>query len=78
MTVINLGLLLDAIGVVLVWRFGLPPEISRHGHSSILLEGVDEAEKRKAQIYDWLSRLGLFLIVLGFIVQIIGNLIAGS
>ena len=43
-----------------------------------MLEEEDETEKKKAQIYDCLSRLGLFLIVVGFVVQILGNLKAGS
>ena len=78
MTLINLGLLLDIIGVVLLWCFGLPPDVRREGQSYILAEGEDQTEKRKAKLYDCLSKLGLFLIIFGFIVQIVGNVIAGS
>lgn len=81
MTLVNLGLSLDAIGVLLLWFFALGPDVSRSGGGFLMLEtskAEDEAAKKKVKKYDRLSKLGLSLIVAGFIVQIIGNVITGS
>jgi hypothetical protein len=40
----SLGLVLDIIGALLLWKFSLPTEISSTGTGAILLEGTDEAE----------------------------------
>ncbi len=71
----SFGLILDIIGALLLIKFGIPPKIDREGHILIALEGVDEAEILKAKIYDRWSTFSIILIVLGFILQLIGNCI---
>ena len=66
----TLGLLLDIVGVVLLFRFGLPPDVSRTGAVGWTL-GTDEAEALKARRYDCWSWTALALIVTGFVLQII-------
>ena len=68
------GLVLDIIGAVLIWRFGLPPSVRREGHSYLLLEGTDEAEKAKAARYDRYGQIGIGLLITGFLLQLVGNL----
>jgi hypothetical protein len=65
----SLGLVLNIVGVVLVWQFGLPAAISRAGY--IIIDGVDEEEKAKAA--DTWSRSGLWLICGGFALQLLSN-----
>jgi hypothetical protein len=67
------GLSLDIIGAVLIFSFGLPEAISRTGDSFLLLEGTDEAEVRKARRFDFWGRVGLCLLIGGFVAQGIGN-----
>ena len=69
----SLGLILDIFGVILIWRFGLPEQVNRRGESALLLEQTDESEKAKAARYDKWSRCGLWLILGGFFLQLIGN-----
>ena len=69
----SLGLALDVVGVILIWRYGLPEHINRNGAQHLLLEGADESEQKKAARYDLLSRLGLLLLILGFGLQALSN-----
>jgi hypothetical protein len=69
------GLAADIVGVYFIWTFGLPERISRTGEGSILLEGVDPAEKAKAERYDLWARRGISFIIGGFVLQIVGNLL---
>ena len=71
----SVGLALDIGGAVMLFLFGLPPAISREGHSGLLLEGTDEAMKRRERLYDRLGRLGITLIVLGFLCQLVAGLL---
>ena len=69
-----IGLAMDIVGVLLLWRFGLPPNVSRGGTSYLILEQSDEAEARKAKVYDHVAHVAITLIVLGFILQLIATL----
>ncbi len=64
------GLVLDICGAVLLFKYGLPAEISRTGATYIITEQSDEAEVKKARKYDRLGRLGLALLVGGFVLQL--------
>ena len=70
----NIGLSLDAIGVVIIFIFGISSDLNRDGAVGLLVENSDE-EAKKARKHDCISKIGLVLIIIGFILQIIGNLI---
>lgn len=73
-TLINsIGLLIDIGGALLLWKFGLPETLSREGHQYIVSGQTDETEKAKAAGYDRWSRIGLSLIIAGFVFQLISN-----
>lgn len=73
-TIVNsIGLVLDIAGALLLWKYGLPESISREGHVHLVLEKNNEEEKAKAKKYDRWSRLGLFLLVSGFFLQLVSN-----
>lgn len=62
----SIGLFLDIIGVVLLYQYGLPEEISRQG-TSLLAWGNDPEEKKKAEKYDRRSRAAIVFLVVGFL-----------
>jgi hypothetical protein len=66
------GLILDFIGGILLFFYGIAPLLSKDGSMS-LSTGNGEYLRRKAQRYEALSRLGVSLIVLGFVFQLLGN-----
>jgi hypothetical protein len=67
------GLILDIVGAVLVWRYGLPEAISRTGASPLILEETDEGEIAKAMRYDRIAQLGIGLLIAGFGLQLVSN-----
>ena len=66
------GLIFDIIGVLLLWKFGLPESISREGHIHMVW-GPDENEKAKAAKYDKYAKVALLLIIGGFTLQFISD-----
>ena len=72
-TINTVGLALDIVGVVLLFRFGLPPDVRRGGTVSLILEQTDEDEARKAKRYDKFSYSALVMIVIGFLLQIVAT-----
>ncbi|MDD5456572.1 MAG: hypothetical protein PHV30_06015 [Candidatus Margulisbacteria bacterium] len=71
----SLGLILDIVGACMIFKFGLPENINKEGHSHLILEQIDEKEKKKAQNYDSFSVVGLSLLIFGFLLQLISNFI---
>jgi hypothetical protein len=67
------GLVFDIIGATLIWRFGLPAEISRTGAQHLILEESDASEAAKALRYDRISWWGFASLVLGFVLQLVSN-----
>lgn len=67
----TIGLLLDIVGVIILWRFGLPPSVDREGRIRYVAPSKDESEILKARRSDVLSRLAIVLILLGFALQIV-------
>jgi hypothetical protein len=68
-----IGLMLDIVGVLLLWKFGLPESIDRSGAVYLVSEEVDQTEVAKAKLYDRLGRLGIGLIATGFALQLVGG-----
>ncbi len=69
----SLGLILDILGAVLIFIFGLPAKIDRDGHGFLIIESDNQEEKAKAKKYDCYSALGLCLLIVGFVLQLISN-----
>lgn len=67
------GLLANAAGVIILFRFAMPYRISSEGGESIVTEGVAAAEARRDTIYRWLGYLGLALVVIGTLLQLKAN-----
>ena len=67
------GLVVDIIGAVLLFKFGLPDSINRKGHIYLITEQNNPEEERKCQQYDRFGKLGLIFIIIGFLLQVISN-----
>jgi hypothetical protein len=70
------GLILDIIGAGLLWKFGLPAEITRSGATFLTTEGRDQSEVARARHYDQASSWGFGLLVVGFALQLGSNFLA--
>lgn len=66
-----IGLILNILGTVLLYFFGLPNRVDPTGAVNIVGEGVDEEEVQRAKIYGRLSALALSLLGIGFVLQLI-------
>lgn len=71
----SIGLVFDILGAYLLWKFGLPAAISREGTVGLATETDDHAEAAKAKQYDRLGNVGLILLVIGFVLQLVSNLL---
>lgn len=69
-----IGLTFDIIGIIVLFKYGLPQEINKHGHGYLIVEQEDEEEKIKWEKYYFRSKLGLTSLIIGFILQIISTM----
>lgn len=74
--VATVGLAMDILGAFLIWRFGLPADISRSGAMCLELETKDHSQKEEARRYDRRSTAGFVILMLGFGLQIVGTWLA--
>lgn len=65
-----IGLILDILGVIGLFKYGLPADISREGDVYIIAENNNQEEKDKWKKFNRISRICLGSIILGFIAQI--------
>jgi len=71
----TVGLALNFTGALTIFFFGLPPRVRESGARYLLLEGEDKEEIRKGIRYRRISRLGLILLAIGFLLQLLGRAI---
>ena len=72
------GLLLDIIGVLILFKYGLPSKLKEHGGGLLLEENSKEENIRIAKnnkIIKW-AYFGLILLSIGFLLQFIGTLMS--
>jgi hypothetical protein len=71
-----IGLTFNVVGGVLMFFFGVPayPQRTRAGQSYLLLERDDNVEKRRVIVADRIAKLGVALLILGFVIQLIALL----
>jgi hypothetical protein len=67
------GLSLDIIGVIMIFLYGISPFLDPEGQVYLVTGGVDEKEKQEARCYKLRSKVGLMLVILGFIGQLVGR-----
>jgi hypothetical protein len=74
----SIGLALDIAGVLVLFKYGLPSKVREGGVQHLLLEGTDNEQALLFTRYQRFARCGLGLLVLGFALQIISNLMKGG
>ena len=68
------GLMLVFVGVIILFRYGMPYRLRRGGASYILREKVDKDDLKQEKFYDFLGWIGLILISAGTLAQIRASL----
>ena len=74
----SIGLILDIVGVALVFKYGLPADIRERGGTAIIWGGgkSDEEAKREHRHYKRMSSLGLGCLIVGFALQLVSNFLS--
>lgn len=65
------GLSLDFIGVIGLFIYGIPPEVSKDGQMFFVFEQSDQNEAKKYIKYRIRSKIAIIVVGLGFILQIL-------
>ena len=68
------GLVCVMVGVLLLFRYGMPYRVRRGGASFLILNDTDKADLKQEKLYDALGLLGLVLVILGTVCQIVANI----
>ncbi len=71
-----LGLIFDIIGVLMLFKYGLPSKLKEHSGGLLLEENPKQEKQRIAEnskITKW-AYSGLTLLIIGFLFQIIGTI----
>ena len=71
----SIGLIIDIIGVILIFLYGISPMLDVKGTVFLVAEQEDEVEKKKAKKFQCISRFGLIMVIVGFFLQLTSNLI---
>lgn len=71
-----LGLTLDIFGVIILFKYGLPADVSKHGNGFLVVESINQKAIDKWNKYNIRSRVGLGLIIVGFVCQIVSIFIS--
>jgi hypothetical protein len=70
----SLGLVLDIVGAILLFKFGLPEMERTGGQEKIVTNKFDEAAVAKEERYDRFGKLGLVSLIMGFLFQLLPNI----
>ena len=66
-----IGLVLSLVGAIVIFFFGLSPMISESGATHLITEQADEGEIKRAKKYKVISRVGLILLIVGFLLELL-------
>lgn len=72
----SFGLVLGIFGAIMLWKFGLPPDVRRGGVGFLQLEQHDPEEEAKAKRYDLLANIAIWMIVASFVLQFLASIYA--
>lgn len=65
------GIVVSLVGVLILFRYGMPFHVPTGGKTGLDLGIIDESEKALEARYTVFGYLGLFLIALGAIAQVV-------
>ena len=72
-SVSSIGLLLDIVGAMLIFKYGLPEKVDREGLNYVIVSGKDEKEIQKSKKYDFRANGGILCLMIGFALQLASN-----
>ncbi|MES2326114.1 MAG: hypothetical protein V4499_02120 [Pseudomonadota bacterium] len=59
------GLISNLVGVLVLFRYGMPYRVETKGEGALLLEGTDEEAIAIEKVYRRLGYVGLCLVIIG-------------
>jgi hypothetical protein len=71
-----IGLSFNLVGVLILFRWGMPFRVPMRGAVPIILEGIDEKAVALDHTYVICGYIGLVLLILGTVLQIIATLMS--
>lgn len=71
----SVGLLFDVVGAFLIFRFGVATIIDTGGRDIVVGGQIGNEEAAKIYRHKRLSKIGLGLLLFGFILQFISNVV---
>ena len=69
----TVGLVFNLVGVLLLFRYGMPYRTRTGGSGFLMVEQKDSAAISLEEQHDFLGYVGLCLIILGTVLQIVAN-----
>jgi len=69
----TLGLVLNLLGVVLLFRYGMPFHVPTGGTVTVAIDATDQAEVALERKYMCLGYVGLAFLVLGTLSQLVAT-----
>jgi hypothetical protein len=73
-TIVNsIGLVFNVVGAILIWRYGLPEPLSPTGARYLRTGMIDENDRATAARFTFRAKLGLGLLIAGFLAQLASN-----
>lgn len=72
-TLNSIGLIFDIIGVLMLFKYGLPNDLNPKGYVYMAFEETDHEGIKKYKHYKSMSYLALSIILIGFTLQIFSN-----
>ncbi len=69
----TIGITLSLIGVLILFRYGMPFHVPTNGATYLVTDQVDESEKALEQRYFTYGLFGLFLVIAGAVSQLVAT-----
>ncbi len=69
----TIGLLSTLVGVLILFRYGMPYHVPTGGVIGLAVEKENELEKKKEKLYRGWGYVGLLALILGIALQIAAN-----
>lgn len=71
----SVGLFLDIAGAILLLKFGIPNKVDPEGTIYRVISQKDTNEIEKGKLYKRWSNIAVFLLIFGFVLQLISNFV---
>ena len=67
---------MDIAGAILLLTFSIPPQVALRGHLATNEFEYSEENRRKVRRNRMLAKLGLYMLIAGFALQLLSNYVA--